>query len=281
MRQAEAHSPEDFESLVQLVTSAERLVVLTGAGCSTESGIPDYRDDEGQWKRSRPVLFEDFIAREPVRRRYWARSFVGWGPFSQAAPGAAHFALARLEALGLVKSLITQNVDGLHQRAGSSNVIELHGTLTPVSCLGCGQRHSRRSVQQRLDILNPAWRTICVDAAPDGDAQLDAADWEDFQVPDCERCGGLLKPDVVFFGERVPRDRVTHSMAELESADGLLVVGSSLMVFSGFRFAREAERRGIIIGAINRGRTRADPFLRFKVRTSCSDALARLLAKVS
>ncbi len=263
--------------LEDFIAAHRRLFVLTGAGCSTGSGIPDYRDEQGAWKRTPPVTYQAFVGDGITRRRYWARSLVGWPRIAQAQPNAAHRALAALEAQGRCSQLLTQNVDGLHQAAGSRAVIDLHGRLDAVVCLGCGASSSRADVQRRLAEANPAWAGLAAGAAPDGDADLEDRDFATFQVPACDACGGMLKPDVVFFGENVPRTRVDAAMARLAQADGMLVVGSSLMVYSGLRFVHAAVRAQIPVAAVNLGRTRADDLLRFRMAAPCGDALRFLL----
>lgn len=264
--------------LEDFIAAHRRLFVLTGAGCSTGSGIPDYRDEQGAWKRTPPVTYQAFVGDGITRRRYWARSLVGWPRIAQAQPNAAHRALAALEAQGRCSQLLTQNVDGLHQAAGSRAVIDLHGRLDAVVCLGCGASSSRADVQRRLAEANPAWAGLAAGAAPDGDADLEDRDFATFQVPACDACGGMLKPDVVFFGENVPRARVDAAMAGLAQADGMLVVGSSLMVYSGLRFVHAAVRAQIPVAAVALGRTRADDLLRFRMAAPCGDALRFLLA---
>ena len=264
--------------LEDFIAAHRRLFVLTGAGCSTGSGIPDYRDEQGAWKRTPPVTYQAFVGDGITRRRYWARSLVGWPRIAQAQPNAAHRALAALEAQGRCSQLLTQNVDGLHQAAGRRAVIDLHGRLDAVVCLGCGASSSRADVQRRLAEANPAWAGLAAGAAPDGDADLEDRDFATFQVPACDACGGMLKPDVVFFGENVPRARVDAAMAGLAQADGMLVVGSSLMVYSGLRFVHAAVRAQIPVAAVNLGRTRADDLLRFRMAAPCGDALRFLLA---
>ncbi|GAA5236224.1 NAD-dependent protein deacetylase [Verticiella sediminum] len=264
-------------SLLAFVQRHPRLLVLTGAGCSTDSGIPDYRDADGAWKRPRPVDHRDFVADPAVRRRYWARSLIGWRHFGAARPNAAHLALARLEALGHVARLVTQNVDGLHAAAGSRAVIDLHGRLDQVVCLDCGHRLPRAVFQRALADANPAWASAQAAPAPDGDAELDGADFSAFTVPACSRCGGRLKPDVVFFGDNVPLARVRAATDALAQADALLVVGSSLMVYSGFRFARKAAERGQAIAILNRGRTRADALATLKLDAAVAPALTALV----
>jgi NAD-dependent SIR2 family protein deacetylase len=263
-------------ALRDFVARHQRLFVLTGAGCSTDSGIPDYRDADGGWKRAQPVTYQAFMGEELTRKRYWARSLVGWRRFGHALPNDTHHALVRLEQLGKMQLLLTQNVDGLHQRAGNQQVIDMHGRLDTVRCMSCEHRSPRHALQQALLQLNPAWARLDAADAPDGDADLEGHDFSTFVVPPCPQCGGILKPDVVFFGENVPRDRVATAMQALEQADAVLVVGSSLMVFSGYRFAHAAAKAGKPIAAVNLGRTRADPLLSLKVEQSCAEALAFL-----
>ncbi|QDJ07782.1 SIR2 family protein [Roseomonas mucosa] len=253
------------------------LFLLTGAGVSTDSGIPDYRDADGQWKRSPPVTIQAFLGHDITRRRYWARGVVGWRFFRTVRPNRAHLALARLEQRGGTELLLTQNVDRLHQAAGSRRVIDLHGRLDVVRCLGCGHEMPREAMQEELVRRNPDWAGLGAGIAPDGDADLEGRDFGRFVVPDCPVCGGLLKPDVVFFGENVPRERVEEAYRALERADAMLVVGSSLMVYSGFRFVQAAAKAGKPLAAVNLGRTRADGMLALKVEQSCEEALAFLL----
>ena len=264
--------------LAEWCRGRERLVVLTGAGCSTDSGIPDYRDTAGAWKRRPPVQMRDFLMSEAVRKRYWARSLLGWPHFSAAQPNAAHHALASLEAAGHVRHLITQNVDGLHQRAGSRRVTDLHGRLDEVLCLGCGARSARAAFQQELTARNPVWSGLSAGHAPDGDADLEARDFSGFDVPACSHCGGLLKPAVVFFGDSIPAEWTGAALQEAEAADALLVVGSSLMVWSGFRLVRAVAERGRPVAALNLGTTRADGLLEFKIAAPCSSTLAQVCA---
>ena len=263
--------------LQDFIDRHRRLFILTGAGCSVNSGIPDYRDADGAWKRAPPVTFQAFMGQEATRRRYWARSLIGWRRIGGARPNDAHRALARLEAIGKSEILLTQNVDRLHQAAGSAAVIDLHGRIDQVRCMGCDAVSPRQALQERLERLNPDWLALTAVVAPDGDADLDNVDFSTFAVPACPRCGGVLKPDVVFFGENVPRPRVEAAMRHLEGADAMLIVGSSLMVYSGFRFVEAAARAGLPIAAINLGRTRADHLLALKAEQSCEAALAFLL----
>jgi NAD-dependent SIR2 family protein deacetylase len=249
-------------ALPEFIAAFPRLFVLTGAGVSTESGIPDYRDASGEWKRSPPVYFQPFMSDLRVRQRYWARSLIGWRHFGRARPNGAHRSLARLEAAGRVELLVTQNVDGLHAAAGSREVVDLHGRLDVV--------------QVELAERNPGWAALDAQVAPDGDVDLVVDDFSGFDVPPCARCGGILKPDVVFYGENVPRERVEAAFDALRRADAMLVAGTSLMVWSGYRFAEAAAAARKPIAAINLGKTRADHLLAIKVEQGCSEALAFL-----
>jgi NAD-dependent SIR2 family protein deacetylase len=265
------------ELLAEFIERHPKLFVLTGAGCSTDSGIPDYRDANGEWKRTPPIMLQKFMAEEHARKRYWARSVVGFRRIRAAAPNDAHRALAALERRGGVAQLVTQNVDGLHQAAGSRCVIDLHGRADIVRCLGCDRRVPREEFQLELARRNPAFAGLQAVEAPDGDADLEGVAFEAFDVPACDACGGVLKPDVVFFGEGVPVERIRRAMAALEVADAMLVVGSSLMVYSGYRFVKAMAENGKPIAAVNLGRTRADDLLALKIRDRCENALSFLL----
>jgi NAD-dependent SIR2 family protein deacetylase len=255
------------------VLSGRRILVLTGAGISTDSGIPDYRGPDSPPRT--PMTYAEFRSGPPARRRYWARSHVGWQALGRARPNAGHRALAALEAAGRTCGLITQNVDGLHTAAGSRGVVELHGRIADVRCLGCGEVSGRRELHERLDALNPRFGlSLNARIAPDGDATVDAVDT--FTVADCLTCGGLLKPDVVFFGENVPKARVQRCFALVESAQALLVAGSSLAVLSGFRFVRHAHGLGQPIVIVNRGTTRADSLATVRLDAGCSETLTAL-----
>ena len=218
--------------------------------------------------------FRDFVAREDVRRRYWARALVGWARFRGSAPNAAHAALARIEATGRIRLLVTQNVDGLHQRAGSGRVLDLHGRLDRVVCLSCRAVTTRDDAQAALLAANPAFGRVTAAVAPDGDADLTGVDFDSFVVPPCGACGGILKPDVVFFGETVPRDRVEAAYAALRDADGVLVAGTSLSVWSGYRFVRAAADARLPIAIVNRGRTRADDLATLRIREAVGETLS-------
>ncbi len=267
-----------FSDLVDFLAAHRRVLVLTGAGCSTGSGIPAYRDGKGRWLQRRPILYPDFMGHANVRRRYWARSYFGWPVMGRARPNGAHLGLAVLEGRGRVAAVITQNVDGLHRRAGQRNLMELHGRLDRARCLDCGGLESRDELQQRLAELNPEWTGRVLGINADGDAELDARDWPGFTVADCAACGGRLKPEVVFFGESLPSTTRESVGRMLDSADAVLAVGTSLVVGSAFRMVRAAAGRGLRVIAVNQGRTRADDLLAFKVEGDCVDLLERLAA---
>ena len=254
------------------------LVVLTGAGLSTDSGIPDYRGPNSPSRM--PMTYQEFVSGPAARQRYWARSYLGWGRMRHAEPNAGHHALARLAP----SLLITQNVDGLHERAGTPRLVALHGRIADVVCLGCRQTTSRQSLQARLAELNPGWMERHSDVAvrPDGDVELD--DTAGFVVPDCPGCGGMLKPDVVFFGENVPVPRVERCYAAVDalanSGGALLVAGSSLTVMSGLRFVRRAAKAGVPVVIVNRGTTRGDELATCKLEVGCSEFLAVLVEEL-
>jgi NAD-dependent SIR2 family protein deacetylase len=248
-------------------------LVLTGAGLSTASGIPDYRDRDGVRRGKPSIQGPEFRKSPAVQRRYWARSMVGWPTLAKAAPNPGHRALAALERAQRIGALLTQNVDGLHQQAGSQGVLELHGNIHSVVCLDCGAQSARAFVQQQLLEANPALAEVVASPAPDGDAHLEPDALAAFQLPFCIHCGGTLAPDVVFFGDGVPAARTAAALARMEAADALLVVGSSLMVYSGFRFCRLAAESGKPIAAVNLGRTRADHLLSIKVEESAERIL--------
>jgi NAD-dependent SIR2 family protein deacetylase len=257
-----------------------KLLVITGAGCSTASGIGDYRDRNGDWKRPAPVMHQAFVDDEAIRRRYWMRSMVGWPAFARATPNQAHQALAWLQGQGMIGPMITQNVDRLHQECGSHSVIDLHGRLDVVVCLTCSQRTSRTDVQEWLMRENAEYVPQQFELAPDGDADVPFDPPADFRTPRCSVCEGILKPDVVFYGDSVPGERVQLAYDLVDEADGLLIVGSSLMVYSAYRFCRRAMDRGIPMVAINRGRTRADEHLLFKIDDDCSAVLQEVCAQL-
>jgi NAD-dependent SIR2 family protein deacetylase len=266
-------STDPVPQLARFLERHPRLLVLTGAGCSTPSGIPDYRNEDGAWKQRPPMSFAEFTGSEAARRRYWAGSLRGWPRVRDARPSGAHAALARLEGRGRVVRIVTQNVDGLHQRSGSRRVLDLHGRLDAVECLGCHAVTRRDDVQELLTAWNRGLGEHPAAPRADGDAAVEERSIEGFRVPDCRECGGLLKPAVVFFGENVPAARVDQAQRDLGEADALLVVGSSLMVYSGYRFVLAARALGRPVAALNLGRTRADELLDCKVVGDC----ARLL----
>ena len=275
--------------LADFIARARRLVVLTGAGCSTESGIPDYRSPGGAWSRHKPISYASFVRSAEVRRFYWARSYRGWPRFEAARPNAAHRALAALEDRGRVHQLITQNVDDLHQEAGSRAVVQLHGRNRVVVCLDCRAEFRRADIQDELAARNANWLGKArwdrlnaeeADFAPDGDSEIAQSVVGGFEVPSCARCGGVLKPGVVFFGESVPSEKVTYAMQRVNEADALLVVGSSLTVWSGYRFVKRAAERNVPVGIVNIGPTRADDLASIKIEEKCGAVLTAALDAV-
>jgi NAD-dependent SIR2 family protein deacetylase len=256
----EARITSSFGMLVDLFTSGD-VLILSGAGLSTESGIPDYRGPTGLARRATPMTYQTFTGSAAARRRYWARSHLGWRHIARAAPNDGHLAVAELGRRGLLTGIITQNVDGLHQAAGASGVTELHGSLHRVICLSCGQRTSRAELDRRLEAANPEWQAESTSLInPDGDAVLAAEVAESFQVADCSACQGVLKPDVVFFGENVPRPRAQACYALVERARTLVVLGSSLTVMSGLRYVRHAAGQQLPVAIVNQGATRGDEY---------------------
>ena len=270
---------EAADRLGAFIRRYRNLMILSGAGISTDSGIPDYRDGEGAWKRRQPVQHGDFMRSREVRQRYWGRSLIGWPVMRNARPNPAHFHVAELERRARTRLVVTQNVDRLHQRAGSRQVIDLHGRADEVLCMGCGFRCRRDDVHERCRGLNPDFGVWRAGAAPDGDADLEV-DFSGFRVADCPGCGGILKPDVVFFGDVVPRQRAASAMKALESSDALLVIGSSLMVYSGFRFCRYAAQWGKPIATLNLGRTRADDLVQLKLNARIAETLEYTLSNI-
>jgi NAD-dependent SIR2 family protein deacetylase len=246
-------------ALAELVAGG-RVVVLSGAGLSTESGIPDYRGPTGAARRATPMTYQTFTRDPLARRRYWARSHLGWGLIAGAAPNAGHLAVTELERRGLLSAIVTQNVDGLHQAGGARSVIDLHGRLDRVACLDCGARSAREELERRLSAANAEWRAQVTAVNPDGDVDVPDAELDGFRPVGCAACGGTLKPDVVFFGENVPADRVRRCYDLVEGCSALLVLGSSLAVFSGHRFVLRAARCGIPVAIVNQGATRGDPY---------------------
>ena len=270
----------DIDKLARFLQRHRNVLALTGAGMSTASGIPDYRDKDGVRRGRAPVQGPEFRRSDAVRRRYWARSMVGYPTLAQAAPNAGHHALAALEQGGALGAVITQNVDGLHQRAGSRKLIELHGNIHGVVCLDCRTQYARGAIQAQLLRENPQLAGSNAQPLPDGDAQLEPEALEHFSVPQCGNCGGVLQPDVVFFGDTIPRERTELALQTMGEADALLVVGSSLMVFSGYRFCKLAAETGKPIAAINAGVTRADALLSLKLALSAETALPQLAQRL-
>lgn len=271
---------EHLDMLLQAMAD-DKFLILTGAGISTPSGIPDYRDSDGVRRGRQPMMYQEFLAAPESRRRYWARAMLGWPRVRKARPNAAHEALATLQQRGRISALITQNVDTLHDQAGSHDVIELHGSLHRVLCLDCGQRSERDAIQRQMEAHNPYLSGVDAVQAPDGDTLLDPAFEARFQVPQCPHCAGeRMKPDVVFFGENVAQPTAARALAAAENAAGLLVVGSSLMAYSAFRLCRVIAERGKPLMAINLGKTRADDLLDLKIEGSCEELLPWLVEEL-
>ena len=280
---AEARNTGSFGLLADVVTSGG-VLILSGAGLSTESGIPDYRGPTGLTRRAQPMTYQVFSGSAAARRRYWARSYLGWRHIARAAPNEGHRAVAELSRRGLLTGIITQNVDGLHQAAGASAVTELHGSLHWVVCLSCGQRTPRTELGRRLEAANPGWGWWYAEPAtsvkPDGDADLDDEAIGSFQVADCSACHGVLKPDVVFFGENVPRPRAEACYALVERSSALVVLGSSLTVMSGFRYVRHAARRQRPIVIVNQGTTRGDAYATATLDAPLGQTLTELVTRI-
>jgi NAD-dependent SIR2 family protein deacetylase len=260
-----------------VLVAAGDVLVLSGAGLSTESGIPDYRGPTGALRRSLPMTYQLFTRDPAARRRYWARSQLGWRHVARALPNAGHRAVATLEALGHLSGIVTQNVDGLHQSGGARSVVELHGSLDRVVCLGCRERTSRAELDARLRAANPEWDARVRAVNPDGDVTVDEVDVEDFRVVDCGHCGGVLKPDVVFFGENVPPATVAHCYDLVERSRALLVLGSSLTVMSGLRFVRRAAATGKPVALVNQGVTRGDDLVSLRLEAPLGRTLTRIV----
>ena len=276
-RSSNIPASRDIAALLSFLTTNPRLVVLTGAGCSVGSGIPTYRDGNGVWQRSEPIYHQDFVTTQSARQRYWLRSYVGWPAVARAIPTSSHHALARMEQLGLIDLLVTQNVDRLHQKARSRRVVDLHGRLDEVLCLDCGALFSRQHIQNLLKALNPFLTDPHLSQesalAPDGDANVNDHWIDQIEPPGCSHCDGIVKPNVVFFGDNVARGKVDNIYRAIDQCDGLLIVGSSLKVFSGFRFCRYAFETGKSIASINPGITRADELIDLRLRADCDDIL--------
>jgi NAD-dependent SIR2 family protein deacetylase len=263
-------------ALADLVGDGD-VVVLSGAGLSTESGIPDYRGPSSAGRRAQPMTYQTFVGSVDARRRYWARSHLGWRHITGAQPNAGHLAVAELQRRGLLAGVITQNVDGLHSAAGSPDVLELHGNLGRVICLDCGVRTTRASLDARLRAVNRSWDAQVRAVNPDGDVVVDDDVVATFRIVDCDTCGGVLKPHVVFFGENVPKPRVDASYALVDSAGSLVVLGSSLTVMSGLRFVRYAAKVGVPVAIVNQGTTRGDEFATLRLDSPLGVTLTRLL----
>ncbi|MEV4422636.1 NAD-dependent protein deacetylase [Patulibacter sp. NPDC049589] len=277
---AAADTDTALDALARMIEAAPGTLVLSGAGLSTESGIPDYRGPDGE-RRVTPMQYRDFVGSSEARQRYWARAFVGWRNFSAAAPNAGHDAVARLQHGGHLGAIVTQNVDELHQAAGARDVVDLHGTLSQVVCLTCGDRTSRWDLDERMAADNPTFSAHSGEIRPDGDVTLDDVEVAGFVVPLCDVCGAdTLKPDVVFFGESVPKERVERSFALTDEAPALLVLGSSLVVFSGYRFVRRAAQNGTPVAIVTLSPTRGDALAGVVLNTPLGPTLTDLLARL-
>ncbi|XP_016998563.1 NAD-dependent protein deacylase Sirt4 [Drosophila takahashii] len=276
------HKPvveDDIKRLEDFLMSKPNVLVLTGAGISTESGIPDYRSEGvGLYARSnhKPVQHMEFVKSSAVRKRYWARNFVGWPKFSATQPNATHHALARFEREERVQAVVTQNVDRLHSKAGSRNVVEVHGSGYVVKCLSCEYRIDRHEFQSILASLNPAFKDAPDMIRPDGDVEIPLEYIENFQIPECTQCGGDLKPEIVFFGDSVPRSRLDEIAGMVYNSDGLLVLGSSLLVFSGYRVVLQTKDLKLPVAIVNIGDTRADHLADIKISAKCGDVIPKL-----
>ncbi|XP_051172675.1 NAD-dependent protein deacylase Sirt4-like isoform X2 [Leptopilina boulardi] len=272
-------SEEEIKQLKKYLDSCGRLCVLTGAGISTESGIPDYRsEDVGLFATSnkKPVSYQEFCRSDKVRRRYWSRNYVGWPRFSKFAPNVSHKLLKHLEDIGQISCVITQNVDNLHKKAGSQNVIELHGTAFRVMCLNCDHTISRYSFQEFLDKLNPNFISTDTKIRPDGDVELSQEQVDEFNIPPCSNCQGILKPDIVFFGDNVTREVVQQVKNEVKVADSLLVLGTSLNTFSGYRIILQAVDAKKPIAIVSIGETRGDNHANIKIQGRCGEVLSKI-----
>ena len=278
LRLAEGPADSVREKIAGLI-AAGGVVVLSGAGLSTESGIPDYRGPTGLARRAEPMTYQAFTGAPAARQRYWARSHLGWRHIARAAPNQGHHAVAELQRRGLLSGIITQNVDGLHQKAGARDVTELHGSLSRVICLSCGERTPRDELDERLRAANPAWDARARQVNPDGDAVLDDGATDQFEVVGCLRCAGALKPDVIFFGENVPPGRVADCYALVSAARAVLVLGSSLTVMSGYRFVRHAAKAGLPVAIINQGATRGDAQATLTLDGPLGPTLATLISR--
>lgn len=268
-------SESELSRFTGFIGQYARLFILTGAGISTGSGIPAYRDARGKWLARTPIQYQDYVKKASTRQRYWARSMLGWPSVSAAQSNPVHYVLAQWQQWGRVERLVTQNVDGLHRQAGSQDLVELHGRIDQVVCLTCREVSAREHLQPQLELENSDFinrvKHASVEVRPDGDAEFSGVDFTEVACPACKACGGVLMPDVVFFGGSVPGDKVADCYQALERADALLVVGSTLTVYSGFRFAKRAKELGLPIAIVNMGETRADSMAMLKLEVDCVD----------
>ena len=276
---AKSSNPPDNKDLQDFLADKRNLIVLSGAGISVGSGIPTYRDKDGTWKRSNPIQHQDFMSRKLARQRYWLRSFSGWPAVASAVPTLSHNVIAELERCKIVQMVVTQNVDRLHQQAGSQNVIDLHGRLDEVVCMSCQKITTRNTLQSKLELLNPSFSQQG-NVAPDGDADVPEKLVPGFVVPTCEDCGGILKPNVVFFGDSVNKSIVQRVYDGIDDSDGMLIIGTSLKVFSGYRFCRYATQQRKPIASINPGLSRGEDLIQVIVRRESDDVLPPILKNI-
>ena len=269
------------DTLFKFLKENAPVMLITGAGCSTDSGIPDYRDKKGGWKRSPPIHLSDFLSSKQARQKYWSRSMTGWPYFDAAKPNNIHATITQLERQGLVSVIVTQNVDDLHQQAGSKNVIPLHGSLSTVTCNECNKTYCRSNLQHRLCRENPEFVGLKADPGPDGDSDLGGPTISKFRIPACENCGGILQPDVVFYGGAVPKVRLQLVRRGLDRSRAVLIIGSSVMVFSSYRICRTAYQQGKPVAALNQGVTRADHLLEFRVQNNAAQVLSAIHEKIN
>ena len=269
------------DTLYKFLVQNAPVMLITGAGCSTDSGIPDYRDKTGGWKRPRPIHLSDFLSSKRAKQNYWSRSMTGWPYFEAAKPNNVHAIITQLEKQGLISVIVTQNVDDLHQQAGSKDVIPLHGSLSTVTCNECNKTYCRSSLQDRLCRENPEFVGLEVDPGPDGDSDLVGPNISSFEIPFCESCGGTLQPDVVFYGGAVPKARVQLVHHGLDRSKAVLIIGSSVMVFSSYRICRTAHEQGKPLAALNQGVTRADHLLEFRVQKNAAQVLSAIHERIN
>ncbi|MCL4115011.1 UNVERIFIED_CONTAM: hypothetical protein GTU68_036125 [Idotea baltica] len=270
----------DLEKLIYALSDKRKIWILTGAGISAPSGIPTYRDDKGEWKSANPIQHKEFIEHKSYRQRYWARSMVGWKLTGKAKPNATHHAITALQRTNKISQIVTQNVDGLHNAAGTENIIDLHGRLSEIKCLDCDEISKRKDYQPRLVENNPELDDYKAAIMPDGDANVEDFDMSKINIPPCKNCGGVLMPNVIFFGGMVPKKRVQKAFSTLAESDCILVIGSSLKVFSGYRFPLWASQNNLPLYAVNQGEMRGMDLFDIVVRDPCEEAIPQIATKL-